>query len=187
MKHVYKIAMAAGIAASLFSSTAASAADYFFSYTGAKSASGTITTSDTMNAAGGFDITNITGSFDGFDITGLFTGTNANFAYDNILFPNNSAAFLSGDGLAFTIAGDSGNIYSSAMLGMGYGGSTDPNTPYGLVSGSEAQGNFTLGNFELNAAGVPEPTTWMMMLLGFGGMGFAMRRQRKTIALAQIA
>lgn len=26
---------------------------------------------------------------------------------------------------------------------------------------------------------VPEPATWAMMLLGFGGIGFAMRRQRK--------
>lgn len=27
--------------------------------------------------------------------------------------------------------------------------------------------------------GVPEPSTWAMMLLGFGGVGFAMRRRRK--------
>ena len=26
---------------------------------------------------------------------------------------------------------------------------------------------------------VPEPATWAMMLLGFGGIGFAMRRGRK--------
>ena len=29
-------------------------------------------------------------------------------------------------------------------------------------------------------AGVPEPTTWAMLMLGFGGMGFAMRRSRKV-------
>jgi hypothetical protein len=34
--------------------------------------------------------------------------------------------------------------------------------------------------------GVPEPATWAMMLLGFGGIGVAMRRRRKE-ALAQIA
>jgi hypothetical protein len=33
---------------------------------------------------------------------------------------------------------------------------------------------------------VPEPTTWAMMLLGFAGIGFAMRRRRSP-ALAQIA
>jgi hypothetical protein len=37
------------------------------------------------------------------------------------------------------------------------------------------------------AAAVPEPATWAMMLVGFGGIGFSMRRQRKHAALAQIA
>jgi hypothetical protein len=36
--------------------------------------------------------------------------------------------------------------------------------------------------------GVPEPATWAMMLLGFGGIGMAMRRSRKrNPALLQIA
>ena len=36
--------------------------------------------------------------------------------------------------------------------------------------------------------GVPEPTTWAMMLLGFGGIGMAMRRsRRKDSRLLQIA
>jgi hypothetical protein len=34
--------------------------------------------------------------------------------------------------------------------------------------------------------GVPEPATWAMMLLGFGGIGVAMRRRRKE-GLLQIA
>ncbi len=34
---------------------------------------------------------------------------------------------------------------------------------------------------------VPEPTTWAMMLLGFGGIGVAMRRRRKELGLAQVA
>lgn len=33
---------------------------------------------------------------------------------------------------------------------------------------------------------VPEPSTWAMMLLGFGAVGFAMRRRRKPV-LAQVA
>jgi hypothetical protein len=33
------------------------------------------------------------------------------------------------------------------------------------------------------AAAVPEPGTWAMMLIGFGGIGYSMRRRRKTSAL----
>ncbi len=34
---------------------------------------------------------------------------------------------------------------------------------------------------------VPEPGTWAMMLLGFGGIGYSMRRRRKSTAIAQLA
>jgi hypothetical protein len=36
----------------------------------------------------------------------------------------------------------------------------------------------------VSVAGVPEPATWAMMLIGFGGLGAAMRRSRKTVAVA---
>jgi hypothetical protein len=35
--------------------------------------------------------------------------------------------------------------------------------------------------------GVPEPSTWAMMLLGFGATGFAVRRSRRKALLSQIA
>jgi hypothetical protein len=36
-------------------------------------------------------------------------------------------------------------------------------------------------------AAVPEPSTWAMMLVGFGAVGFAMRRRRKTQPKVQFA
>lgn len=42
------------------------------------------------------------------------------------------------------------------------------------------------GTFTYLTAAVPEPGTWAMMLLGFGAVGFAMRR-RRTPRLAQVA
>jgi len=37
------------------------------------------------------------------------------------------------------------------------------------------------------AGSVPEPATWAMMLLGFAGIGAAMRRRRKTTSIPQLA
>ena len=42
------------------------------------------------------------------------------------------------------------------------------------------------GTFTYLSASVPEPGTWAMMLLGFGAVGFALRR-RRTPQLAQLA
>ena len=43
------------------------------------------------------------------------------------------------------------------------------------------------GTINFNTPAVPEPATWAMMLLGFGGIGFMMRRRRPAPAFAQIA
>jgi hypothetical protein len=34
---------------------------------------------------------------------------------------------------------------------------------------------------------VPEPSTWGLMLLGFGAIGVSMRRKRKLVMLPQLA
>jgi PEP-CTERM motif len=34
-----------------------------------------------------------------------------------------------------------------------------------------------------NTAAVPEPATWAMMLFGFGLVGSAMRRSRRSVAI----
>ena len=44
--------------------------------------------------------------------------------------------------------------------------------------------SFMNGQFNWSIAGVPEPATWAMMLVGFGGMGAAMRVRRKSLATA---
>jgi len=48
-------------------------------------------------------------------------------------------------------------------------------------------GNVLIGGLTLTES-VPEPATWAMMLLGFGAMGVAFRRRRRTkITLPQLA
>jgi hypothetical protein len=49
-------------------------------------------------------------------------------------------------------------------------------------------GTSNVALFQTTGGAVPEPDTWAMMLLGFGGIGFAMRRTRKESGrLLQIA
>jgi hypothetical protein len=92
-------------------------------------------------------------------------------------------------------------VYQASLSNITLTGS--PNDAYtlllgqGLATGSYILayiGNPATGNFDATAnsgaireiGGVPEPATWAMMLLGFGGIGVAMRRRRK-VALAQLA
>ena len=51
---------------------------------------------------------------------------------------------------------------------------------YDFVSTSTSGGkNFLISTLSLSA--VPEPSTWAMMLFGFGGIGLAMRRRKRAI------
>ncbi|MCA1653618.1 MAG: FxDxF family PEP-CTERM protein [Sphingomicrobium sp.] len=50
-----------------------------------------------------------------------------------------------------------------------------------------SRGNGSFGGNATFTPGVPEPGTWGMMLLGFGAVGFGMRRTRKTTARAMQA
>jgi hypothetical protein len=55
------------------------------------------------------------------------------------------------------------------------------------VTGREGANALGLSNAVLFSTGaVPEPATWAMMLLGFGGIGMTMRRRRNP-AMAQLA
>ena len=75
-----------------------------------------------------------------------------------------------------------GNTASTATNGLVY--------LYGFTGGitgirlQSSQNSFEIDNLRINA--VPEPGTWAMMLLGFGAVGYAMRR-RKPVAVPQVA
>lgn len=43
------------------------------------------------------------------------------------------------------------------------------------------------GTINFNTAPVPEPSTWAMMLLGFGATGLMLRRRNRRTMLAQVA
>ena len=99
----------------------------------------------------------------------FFTNTLLNNDYDvaGVGSPTYSVPFS-------PLAGQYGNIWLIGAAGPG-AGSTDFNTD-----------GFKLSSIVVNAA-VPEPATWAMMLLGFGAIGFAMRRAGRQQPSATIA
>lgn len=149
----------------------APAGDYSFSYL-----AGTYTGSGTLTVDASGHITAIAGTANGATITGLSNYASA----DNLLFDgsNGTSAWLDFSGLAFATASDAFGIGNT---GGGDYGVTDYNSnPAGTCCGSHPA--------ELNIAAiaaVPEPATWAMMLIGFGGMGFAMRGRRRNQSLLQ--
>jgi PEP-CTERM motif len=61
--------------------------------------------------------------------------------------------------------------------------------PDWLRVGTDIVGGATPPTFNLaftldGVSGVPEPSTWAMMLLGFAGLGFAFRRSRRKVSFA---
>lgn len=110
-------------------------------------------------------------------LTNLLTGQTV--SYDP-LFPGND----NWDGTGLN-GGDSQNSeqFTFAFLsGLGF----DPNVN-DTYSVNLSAGGHSLTTYALVGTGaVPEPATWAMMLIGFAGIGVALRRKRR-VALAQIA
>lgn len=99
--------------------------------------------------------------------------------------------------VTFAITDNGGQIFNFTNLALGNGEN---------FFGFQGINNQTIANVSatLNGGGVqdfrqirldgvagvpavPEPGTWAMMLLGFGGMGVALRRRRRNAVLLQIA
>ncbi len=165
------------------------AGDFVFQYTGnaadpssmagsPMSATLYLTTSDVLNALGGYDILSASGTVDGSAVTGLVANPNqpnmgmvGAYYFDNVLFPSGTG--LSEPGLVVSTAALTYNFgYSGGYYAISTDGSTHINSHGQTVFNTK----FSVGDGSLSA--VPEPASWAMMLAGFGLVGGAMRRRR---------
>jgi hypothetical protein len=100
--------------------------------------------------------------------TGAFPGASSHISVDTTLFtgsvPNRLADPFSG-----TPSGPFAAFSSGVFQDIVY----DPQTGYA----AEAKANLTVDHLTVAAAGVPEPATWALMLIGFGGLGATLRRR----------
>jgi PEP-CTERM motif len=69
------------------------------------------------------------------------------------------------------------DIVGGFFVGVGSG----PGSNY-LAHVDEVTANGTTFNFEVAAAGVPEPASWALMILGFGSAGAMLRRRKGAVA-----
>jgi hypothetical protein len=139
---------------------------------------------------GGFDNgATITGAFTGTDLDGdfqinSFTGElssfSASFSGNALVGPwSSNLAFLVFDLNGSNLLGD--GIGGTGFEGISTGGSV-PNGffwdvgpgPYNLCNGSQVCG--------LVGGGVPEPSSWAMLIAGFGLIGATLRRRRAAMA-----
>jgi hypothetical protein len=138
---------------------------------------------------GGSAIMNVTGGFDtGFSFfysAPYFTGT-VN-VYDQLNGAGNIIGTLPLALTGDTCGGDpNGNYNCWSPIGVNFSG-TAYSVGFGGTENYIVFDNITLGSATPGTGGVPEPATWAMMLMGFGGAGFALRRSRRSKPLLQLA
>lgn len=155
-----------------------------------------LTTDDTLGVLGSNNITNYAITItSGLDVSVYNPGNASMFVFGTALtatatdlnFDFNGAAnsflvFNRGPGLGdhycFETSGCSGVFNSAESFRFGQSGQ---------FQGEQREGIQAIASIAAVQPGVPEPTTWAMMLLGFAGVGYSMRRRRKLVALAQFA
>ena len=115
------------------------------------------------------------------NVTNLLTGGSASFSAALFGSPNTSNAIQGSQQLGFGfLNGSFGGLFGN----INFDSSVNSTYRINLTGGGQSLTAFA----QLGAggvAGVPEPATWAMMLIGFGAMGVSLRRRRRVPTLLQ--
>ncbi len=152
------------------------------------------------------DATIITNQFNSF--SGLSLGCDqsngaAQFCFDGDSVTVTFAAPVFAVGAFFNVNANSGNFGLTVGSDTASSGSASYDTSTFVFAGLVSDTSFTSAKFFSNSGGagtasfnipeiitgskagaVPEPATWAMMLVGFGGLGAMLRRRRESLAAA---
>ena len=133
---------------------------------------------------------------DGYYIIGVNTGAGAidpfasigqpDVEFDKVIVVGGEGeAFIGTEDLAFSILGNSFLVWvplsllpSTGADPLDYGFNLWPRTEIATPGNLAHISDFAPNNALLKATAVPEPVTWMMMLLGFGLVGASIRFRR---------
>jgi hypothetical protein len=111
--------------------------------------------------------------------------------YIGSLDPYNSITFLGAGGFSQTF---SGTMLDALANGSPTSGNSNRQFFFTFAAGDQVdqiifsshQPAFEFDNIYAAVSSVPEPATWMMLILGFGSIGFMLRRQREMAAPASL-
>lgn len=108
-------------------------------------------------------------------------GNGATYSFDPTLISDNSHL---GGGYQNS---ERGIFFNGGFPGSALGYDVNANDTFKVtysLSGVPNVGAMSVTNTIQIGAGVPEPASWALMIVGFGGAGVALRRSRKTAATA---
>jgi hypothetical protein len=123
----------------------------------------------------------LSGTFSGAELVGPANGSTTSF--QDAIFSGGTVTFTS-DIAQFADTGDKGLSLSLTSVLPAY-----------FASAGQSLNSFTAvstGSFSSDLAsnggggGIPEPATWALMLVGFGGAGAAVRSQKRRTAMVRI-